>query len=82
MKIRLTILLGLIASHIAIAAEGRLDTPARVAKAIEGIRVEDVAWRKIAWKSCLLEGLAEARRTGKPLMIWCYIDRPVGDTRC
>ena len=82
MKIRLTILLGLIASHIGIAAEGRLDTPARVAKAIEGIRVEDVAWRKIAWKSCLLEGLAEARRTGKPLMIWCYIDRPVGDTRC
>jgi hypothetical protein len=82
MKIRLTILLSLITSHFAIAAEGRMDTPARVAKAIEGIRAEDVAWRKIAWKSCLLEGLAEARRTGRPLMIWCYIDRPVGDTRC
>ena len=82
MKIRLTILLSLITSHFGIAVEGRMDTPARVAKAIEGIRAEDVAWRKIAWKSCLLEGLAEARRTGKPLMIWCYIDRPVGDTRC
>ena len=57
-------------------------TEAGMETAIEGIRAEDVAWRKIAWKSCLLEGLAEARRTGKPLMIWCYIDRPVGDTRC
>ena len=63
-------------------AAPRLDSPEAIAKRIATIRVDDVAWRKIAWKSCLLEGLAEGRRTGKPLMIWCYIDRPVGDTRC
>ena len=65
-----------------VAAAPRLDSPGAIAKRIDSIRAEDVAWRKIAWKSCLLEGLAEARRTGKPLMVWCYIDRPVGDTRC
>ena len=63
-------------------AAPRLDSPARIAERIKTIRSDDVAWRKIAWKSCLLEGLAEARRTGKPLMVWCYIDRPLGDTRC
>ena len=82
MAYRLALIFVFIVTQFANAAPGRMDTPAGVAKAIEGIRVEDVAWRKIAWKSCLLEGLAEARRTGKPLMIWCYIDRPVGDTRC
>ena len=63
-------------------AEGRLASPAAVAERIKTIRADNVAWRGIAWKTCLLEGLAEARRTGRPLMIWCYIDRPVGDTRC
>jgi len=65
-----------------LTAAPRLDSPGAIAKRIKTIRSDDVAWRKIAWKSCLLEGLAEARRTGKPLMLWCYIDRPVGDTRC
>ena len=36
----------------------RLDSPARIAERIKTIRSDDVAWRKIAWKSCLLEGLA------------------------
>jgi len=49
---------------------------------IKTIRTDDVSWKKIAWKPCLLEGLTEAQRTGKPLILWCYIDRPVDDTRC
>lgn len=49
---------------------------------IEAIQVPDVAWRRIPWKSCLLEGLKEARRENKPLMLWIFIDRPIDDTRC
>jgi hypothetical protein len=58
------------------AAEAALRT------AIDGLRVPDVAWRKIAWKTCLLDGLAEAQRTKRPIMLWCQIDRPIDDTRC
>ncbi|SVC56501.1 uncharacterized protein METZ01_LOCUS309355, partial [marine metagenome] len=63
-------------------AAPRLDSPAAIEQKIRPIRADGVSWRKIAWKSCLLEGLTEAQRTGKPLILWCYIDRPVDDTRC
>ena len=59
-----------------IAAEAAMRTT------IDGLRVPDVAWRKIAWKTCLLDGLAEAQRTKRPIMLWCQIDRPIDDTRC
>ena len=49
---------------------------------IKALAMPDVAWRKIPWKSCLLEGLRESQRTRKPLMLWVFIDRPVDDTRC
>ena len=49
---------------------------------VESLRVESVAWRRIPWKSCLLEGLAEARSKGRPALLWVFIDRPVDDGRC
>jgi len=57
-------------------------TPAELEKQAASLRVDDVAWRGIAWKSCLLEGLAEAKKTGKPAILWVFIDRPVNDERC
>ena len=49
---------------------------------IEALRPARVAWREIAWKSCLLEGLQESRATHKPALLWVFIDRPVDDARC
>ena len=40
------------------------------------------AWREIAWKSCLLEGLKESRAKNKPALLWVFIDRPIDDARC
>ena len=40
------------------------------------------AWREIAWKSCLLEGLKESREKKKPVLLWVFIDRPTDDARC
>ena len=51
-------------------------------KRLQALRVPDVAWRQIPWKTCLLDGLLEAQRKKKPLMFWCQIDRPIDDTRC
>ena len=49
---------------------------------VDSLRVKDVAWREIPWKNCLLEGLAESRATGKPIILWIFIDRPTDDARC
>ena len=49
---------------------------------IEGLQAAKVAWREIAWKSCLLEGLQESRAQNKPALLWIFIDRPADDARC
>jgi len=49
---------------------------------IEGLRPAKVAWREIAWESCLLEGLKESRAKNKPALLWVFIDRPIDDARC
>jgi hypothetical protein len=49
---------------------------------INALMSPKVAWREIAWKSCLLDGLKESRAKGKPALLWVFIDRPVDDARC
>ncbi len=53
-----------------------------VQKQVETLKKEDIAWRKIDWKTCLLDGLRESRQQGKPLVLWVFIDRPIDDERC
>ena len=57
-------------------------TPDALQAEIEALKAPKVAWRGIAWKSCLLEGLREARVQNKPALLWVFIDRPVDDPRC
>jgi hypothetical protein len=49
---------------------------------IKALKAPKVAWREIEWKSCLLEGLREARAKNKPALLWVFIDRPIDDERC
>ena len=49
---------------------------------VAALKKDDVAWRKIEWKTCLLDGLNESRKQSKPVMLWIFIDRPVDDERC
>jgi hypothetical protein len=57
-------------------------TPEALVKEIDALTPPKVAWREIAWKSCLLEGLKESRDKSKPLLLWVFIDRPTDDARC
>ena len=57
-------------------------TPEALLAEIEELKAAKVAWREIAWKSCLIEGLRESRDKKKPVMLWVFIDRPADDGRC
>ena len=57
-------------------------TPASLKADIEALKAAKVAWREIAWKSCLLEGLKESRAKNKPALLWVFIDRPSDNARC
>ena len=49
---------------------------------VNGLKNENVAWRKIDWKTCLLDGLKASREQNKPIILWIFIDRPIDDERC
>jgi hypothetical protein len=74
--------LALLVAPSAPAQDAEIPSERELNELLEQLRVPDVAWRQIPWKSCLLDGLVEAQRTGRPLMFWCQIDRPFDDTRC
>ena len=63
-------------------AEKKPATPEALKTEIETLKAAKVAWREIAWKSCLLEGLKESREKKKPVLLWVFIDRPIDDARC
>ena len=56
--------------------------PATLLAEIHALKPARVAWREVAWKSCLLEGLKESRAKSKPILLWVFIDRPTDDARC
>ena len=80
MKKSMAVVAVLLFGGVALAAEE--STPAALRARADALRVENVAWRAIPWKSCLLEGLAQSRAEGKPALLWVFIDRPVDDARC
>ena len=55
---------------------------AEIKQSVSALHVEDVAWRKIEWETCLLQGLQRSRMENKPLILWVFIDRPIDDERC
>jgi hypothetical protein len=73
---------GLVTGKRASGATQGKTSPEALQAEIDSLRAAKVAWREIAWKSCLLEGLKESRVQNKPALLWVFIDRPIDDARC
>jgi len=73
---------GLASTQPSQVAEKKPATPEALKAEIEALKVAQVAWREIAWKNCLLQGLKESREKKKPVLLWVFIDRPIDDGRC
>ncbi len=71
------------ASHAQEASPAKRVTTAEALQTeIAALKAPKPAWREIAWKGCLLEGLKESRAQNKPALLWVFIDRPIDDARC
>jgi hypothetical protein len=51
-------------------AEKKPATPEALKAEIEALKPAQLAWREIQWRTCLLEGLKEAREKKKPILLW------------
>ena len=80
------VVLGIVAVLLTGSASGQESnqplTPDALMAEIEALQAAKVAWREIAWKSCLIEGLQESRAKQKPVLLWVFLDRPADDARC
>jgi hypothetical protein len=56
-------------------------TPASLEAEIAALAPDELVWREIRWRSCLLEGLKEAREQKKPLLLWVFGGEPTAG-RC
>ncbi len=59
-----------------------IKTPSEIEAAVSALKAKDVAWRRIDWKTCLLDGIKASRDQHKPMILWIFIDRPIDDERC
>jgi hypothetical protein len=41
---------------------------------------EELAWRRVPWRTSLQTGLAEANAAGKPVLLWLMNGHPLGCT--
>ena len=56
-------------------------TPGALRAEIEALRQANVAWRKVRWRTCLLDALKESAREKKPVFLWVLGGSPA-DGRC
>jgi hypothetical protein len=49
---------------------------------IEALMPAKLAWKEIQWKTCLLEGLKEAREKKKPILLWVVGPGEALEGRC
>ena len=57
-------------------------SPEALKAEIEALKPAQLAWREIKWRTCLLEGLKEAREKKKPILLWVVGPGDALDGRC
>lgn len=78
----LLLCVGVVAAQESPSPAGKARAPEALQAEIEALKPAKIAWREIAWKTCLLDGLKDSREKKKPVLLWIFIDRPVDDARC
>lgn len=72
---------GALAAETPAGAADKEKTPDALQAEIEALKPAQHVWRALAWKTCPLEALKEARDQKKPVLAWVFLGTPT-DERC
>ena len=64
------------------SSDTKTTSPKKLEELVNSLQAKDVAWKKIQWKTSLIEGIKASRKAKKPIILWVFIDRPIDDERC
>ena len=57
-------------------------TPQAFEEELSGLAAPRLVWREINWRSCLLDGIRQARAEKKPILLWAFINSDPAEERC
>ena len=72
---------GVIAAQDSPRPAVKVKTPESLKAEIVALWDAEAAWKKVQWRTCLLDALNEARRENKPVILWVLGAEPA-DGRC
>jgi hypothetical protein len=79
--VSLFLIAGALATQAPAGAADKEKTPDALQAEIAALKPAQHVWRAIAWKTCPLEALKEARDQKKPVLAWVFLGTPT-DERC
>ena len=82
LAVSLFLLAGMVSAQQAVSPTKKALTLEALQAEIESLRPAKLAWREIPWRSCLLEGLREARAKQRPVVLWAFGNGNPSEERC
>lgn len=80
-RFRQLVLLSALSLALGVPASGDEPSPDSLRVEIDALRPARLAWREVEWRECPLAAFAEARATGRPVIVWVFLGNP-SDERC
>jgi hypothetical protein len=63
-------------------AQAATVSPEALEEELSALEPPRLVWREINWRSCLLDGIREARAQKKPILLWAFINSDPAEERC
>ena len=57
-------------------------SPAEIDAQIVALQPKKLAWRQISWETCLFMGMKQSQESGKPIILWAFINHDPTEERC
>ena len=78
----MTLALALTGPVATLRSESPAQSPDGLRQEIIALQPDNLVWREIDWRYCLLEGIRDSREQKKPILLWAFINSDPAEERC